>query len=109
MAHWPISSIVDESKAAIDSYPSVVAALPPSLSASFLPLHFFFFFLTSVEARDVFLWQSLARLGDRIREIRLVTRLPTDGSEWIDDGGEWAEPAKGSDSPNHFEIYDRNA
>ncbi|RZS06413.1 hypothetical protein BHM03_00037063 [Ensete ventricosum] len=30
---------------------------------------------------------------DRIREIRLVTQLPTDGSEWIDDSGEWAEPA----------------
>ncbi|RWW46695.1 hypothetical protein BHE74_00047358 [Ensete ventricosum] len=31
-------------EAAIDSYPSVVTALLPSLSASFLPLHFFFLF-----------------------------------------------------------------
>ncbi|RZS15907.1 hypothetical protein BHM03_00047814 [Ensete ventricosum] len=44
-------------------------------------------FLHPRRAEDVFLRQSLVRPGDRIREIRLVTRLPTDGSEWIDDGG----------------------
>ncbi|RRT60101.1 hypothetical protein B296_00016125 [Ensete ventricosum] len=52
---------------------------------------------------------SFVHPDDRIREIRLVTRLPTDGSEWIGDDGEWAEPTKGGESPNHFEIYDCNA